>query len=131
VNVEDVEGLLLETEVDSNSPASLAGSHGQIEGDHALERETREDGIAECAACAMDSDAGDEPHVELAGEMLGLRLEDLLDPDHVGVDLPQDLRNASEADPTVEAPAPVDVVRGHPNQVAGASAGGAVHGSRP
>ena len=70
----------------------------------------------------MNGDPGDELHAEIAGETLGLSLVDLLDPDHIGVDLPEDLRNAPEAHPPVEAPAPVDVVRRHPEQLIGEGA---------
>jgi hypothetical protein len=54
--------------------------------------------------------------------MLGLRLEDLLDADDVGVDLTQDLGNASQADFPVEATTAVNVVGGDLEQLVRATA---------
>ena len=95
-----------------------------------LERQAREDGVAVRAVCAMNRDSGDELHAQVAGQMLGLSLVDLLDADHVGVHLPHDVGNAPEADSPVEASTPVDVVRRHPEHVAGGTACGGVGGCR-
>jgi hypothetical protein len=61
----------------------------------------------------MNGGPDDELHAELAGQMFGLRLVDLLDAYHVGVDLAQDFPNARQAHSSVEATAPMDVVRRH------------------
>jgi hypothetical protein len=61
----------------------------------------------------MDRDAGDELHLEVAREMLGLGLVDLLDTHHVGIDLPQDVRDAVETHLAIEPSGPMDVVGCH------------------
>ena len=63
----------------------------------------------------MDGDTRDELHLEIAREVLRLSLVDLLHADHVGVDLPEDVRDAPEADLPVDASSSVDVVGGHAN----------------
>jgi hypothetical protein len=70
----------------------------------------REDGITIRTVVPVHRDAGNELHAEVARQILGLGLVDLLDPDHVGIELAEDVGDAWQADPAIQSPASMNVV---------------------